>query len=117
MDRVFIDGLRVEAVIGIHPWERHVRQPLSLDLEVATDAARVARTDDIATAVDYSALAERLTGFIQEGRFRLLETLAEEAAAMIMREFGASWLRLRVAKPGAVAAADAVGVEIERGEP
>ena len=117
MDRVFIDKLRVEAVIGIHPWERHVRQPLSLDLEVGTDARRVAEADDIAAAVDYSALAERLTNFIQQGRFRLLETLAEEAAAMIQQEFGARWLRLRVAKPGAVAAADAVGVEIERGEP
>ena len=114
MDRVYISRLTVEAVIGIHAWEREVRQPLYLDLEVATDAAQVAATDDIAVAVDYSALADRLTEFICDGRFRLLETLAEEAAAMILREFGVTWLRLRVGKPGAVAAADSVGVEIER---
>jgi dihydroneopterin aldolase len=117
MDRVYISRLKVEAVIGIHDWERKIRQPLYLDLEVATDAARVAAADDIAMAVDYSALAERLEQFIRDGRFRLLETLAEAAAAMIIAEFGVAWLRLRVGKPGAVAAADSVGVEIERQRP
>jgi dihydroneopterin aldolase len=35
---------------------------------------------------------------------------------MITREFGVPWLRLRLSKPGAVAAADDVGVIIEAGE-
>jgi dihydroneopterin aldolase len=33
-----------------------------------------------------------------------------------MREFGVRWLRLRLAKPTAVPAAQEVGVIIERGE-
>ena len=113
-DRVTITRLKVEAVIGIHAWERRVRQRLLVDLEVATDAARVARSDDIALAVDYSALSERVGDFIRAGSYRLLETLAEETAAMILAEFGVEWLRLRVDKPGAVPAADCVGLVIER---
>ncbi len=116
MDRVFLSKLEIEAVIGIHPWEREVRQRLVLDLELATDASAVAAGDDIALAVDYSAVAERVTAFIQQGEYRLLETLAEETATMLREEFGVGWLRLRVGKPGAVPAAEAVGVEIERGE-
>lgn len=117
MDRVFLSDLVVETIIGIHPWEREVPQRLVLQLEVAVDVAAVAATDDIALTVDYAALSERLREFIRDGRYRLLETLAEEAAAMIQSEFGVSWLSLKVGKPGAVTTAREVGVQIERGTP
>lgn len=116
MDRVYLERLRVEAVIGIHAWEREVRQPLVLDIELATDARAVAAADDVTAAVDYSAVAERVTAFLQAEQFRLLETLAQATAGMLMQEFGVPWLRLRVGKPGAVNAAEEVGVQIERGE-
>ncbi len=115
MDRVFLNDLVVETIIGIHPWEREVPQRLLLQLEVAVDVAAVAATDDIELTVDYAGLAERVSGFIRSGRYRLLETLAEETAAMIQREFGVRWLRLKVGKPGAVPTARQVGVQIERG--
>lgn len=117
MDKVYLEDLNVDTIIGIHPWEREVLQRLVLQVEVAVDVAAVAARDDLALGVDYSALADRLSEFIRDGRYRLLETLAEEAAAMIMDEFGARWLRLRVGKPGAVTRAGEVGVEIERGSP
>ena len=113
-DKVTITRLAVETVIGIHAWERRVRQRLLVDLEVATDIAQVAAADDIALGVDYSALSDRVGEFIREGSYRLLETLAEETAAMILAEFEVEWLRLKVDKPGAVPAADSVGVVIER---
>ncbi len=115
MDRVFINDLVVETIIGIHPWEREIPQRLVLQLEVSVDVAAVAATDDIDLTVDYSHLAERVSVFIRAGRYRLLETLAEETAAMIQREFGVGWLRLSVGKPGAVTTAGQVGVSIERG--
>lgn len=115
MDTVYIRDLRIEAIIGIYDWERQVRQVLSVDIDVASDIALVAASDAIEDAVDYGAMAERVTAFIVAGEFRLLETLAESAAAMLQEEFGLSWVRLRVGKPGAVAAAADVGVVIERG--
>jgi len=115
VDTVYIRDLRIEAIIGIYDWERQVRQVLSVDIDVASDIALVAASDAIEDAVDYGAMAERVTAFIVAGEFRLLETLAESAAAMLQEEFGLSWVRLRVGKPGAVAAAADVGVVIERG--
>ncbi|MDX9875456.1 MAG: FolB domain-containing protein, partial [Spongiibacteraceae bacterium] len=50
MDSVFINGLALEAVIGIHDWERTQRQPVVLDLEIAADSATAACSDDIADA-------------------------------------------------------------------
>ena len=37
MDIVFIEELRIDAVIGIYDWERRVRRTLSLDIEMAFD--------------------------------------------------------------------------------
>lgn len=116
MDIVFIRGLAIDAVIGAHDWERHVRQTVVLDLELAADIGAAAATDSLADALDYQAIGDRLVEFVGGSQFRLVETLAERCATLVREEFGVSWLRLRVAKPGALPAARDVGVVIERGE-
>lgn len=115
MDRVFIRQLRIETVIGIYDWEQSVRQSLLLDLDMATDIRAAASSGDVSRALDYHAISVRLTAFIEGRAFGLIETVAEESAALLMREFGVPWLRLTVTKPTAVPAAQAVGVTIERG--
>jgi dihydroneopterin aldolase len=115
MDKVFIEGLQVDAVIGVYDWERHIRQALRLDLEMAFDNRRPAASDDVADTLDYDAISRRLTAFVQASGFGLVETLAERCAALLIEEFGVTWLRLRLTKPGAVANAAGVGVIIERG--
>src|SRR5690606_12720311 len=114
MDKVIIEGLQVEALIGIHPWERRGPQPLQLDLELAFDNRRAAASDAIADTVDYQAVAEQLVAFVGESSYQLVEALAEECAQLLLRDFGVEWLRLAVRKPGALHAARNVGVEIER---
>lgn len=115
MDIVYIQGLRVDTVIGVYDWERHVPQTLVLDVEMGTDIGPAAASDAIAQALDYHGVARRIAGFAESSRFQLVETMAEGIASMLEREFGVRWLRLRVAKPGAVPGAAAVGVVIERG--
>ncbi len=116
MDIVFLRDLRIETVIGIYDWERHTRQTVILDLEMATDVARAAASDDIEDALNYKAVAKRLIAFVGESEFMLVETLAERCARIIREEFGVSWVRLSLNKVGAVSGARDVGVIIERGE-
>lgn len=116
MNIVYIRGLRAQAVIGVYEWERHIRQTLVLDLEMASDTARAAASDQIADALDYAALSARVVALVEASEYQLLETLADAVARMITGEFGVPWLRLRLSKPGAVAAAEDVGVIIETGE-
>jgi dihydroneopterin aldolase len=118
MDRVFIRELRADTVIGVYDWERDIRQTVVLDLEMemASDNLRAAGSDQIDDALDYAAISTRVLSFIENSEFQLIETMAEEIAALIMREFHVPWLRLRLSKPGAVAQAKDVGVLIERGE-
>jgi len=114
MDKVFIEGLEIEALIGIYDWERRIRQPLRFDLEMAFDNRVPAASDDIADTLDYKAVSKRLIEFVGQSGFGLVETLAERCAALVIEEFGVSWLRLKLSKPGAVRGARAVGVVIER---
>ena len=60
-------------------------------------------------------MSDRLIALVEDQHFGLLETLAEQIAERVMAEFRVPWLRLQLAKPGAVAAASEVGVIIERG--
>lgn len=116
MDVVFIQGLSVETIIGVHDWERNMRQAVVIDIEMYVEADKAAVSDWIGYAVDYSAVSERTIAFVEASRYKLLETLAEQLARVLMREFGVPWVQLRVSKPGAVPQAKDVGVVIERGE-
>jgi 7,8-dihydroneopterin aldolase/epimerase/oxygenase len=115
MDIVFIEDLRIDAVIGIYDWERRVRQTLSFDIEMAFDNTVPAASDDIALTLNYKDVSKRLIDYVSASSFGLVETLAERCAAIIREEFGVSWVRLKLSKPGAVRGAKAVGVRIERG--
>jgi dihydroneopterin aldolase len=114
MDIVFIKGLRIETVIGIYDWEKAVRQPVVLDLEMATDVRRAAASDKIDDALNYKSVSKRLKQFVGDSRFELVETLAEHCAAIILTEFSVPWVRLTLNKVGAVTDAEGVGVIIER---
>ena len=115
MDIIFITDLRVETIIGIYDWERTTQQTVSLDIEMATDIQAAASTEDIENTLNYKAISKRVESFIAESQFLLIETMAEQVASLIREEFGVSWLRLTVHKPGALSNSTDVGVRIERG--
>ncbi len=114
-DTVFIRGLAARGIIGINDWERVERQVIRIDIELACDTSAAAAEDDIAKAVNYRSVAKAVLAHVEESSYFLVETLAERLAALLMERFDAPWVRLRVAKPGAVRFSDEVGVEIERG--
>ena len=116
MDTVFIRGLKAKAVIGVFDWEKQIRQNLVLDLDLRADVARAAASDTLEDAVDYKAISKRVVEFVEDSRFQLVESLAEEIARIIREEFSVSWVRVRIAKPFAVRTAQEVGVVIERGD-
>ena len=88
MDRVLIEALEIPCVIGVWDWERKITQTVYIDLEMATDVAKAAATDQLEDALDYKAVSKRLKQFVSESRFELVETLAERCAQIIRDEFG-----------------------------
>jgi len=114
MDKVFIEGLQIEALIGIYDWERRIRQPLVFDIEMAFDNRIPAASDAIGDTLNYKAVSKRLIEYVSGSDFGLVETLAERVAAIVLDEFGVRHVKLKLSKPGAVRGARAVGVMIER---
>jgi dihydroneopterin aldolase len=114
MDKVFIEALEIETLIGIYDWERKIRQPLQFDIEMGFDNRVPAASDAIADTLDYKAVSKRLIAFVSASEYGLVETLAERCAELILAEFPVATLRLKLSKPGAVRGAKAVGVIIER---
>jgi dihydroneopterin aldolase len=114
MDAVIIRDLRVEALIGIHRRERHVRQTLSIDLDIGLPGDAVFKSDKVADTVDYEQVALRIRDLAASGHFRLVETFADRVAALITGDFGAPWVKVSAAKIGILPNAKFVGVTIER---
>lgn len=117
-DTVSIRGLGVPAVIGVYDWERSITQALTFSVDMAVDVSLAAARDDVADAVDYSAVAAVITAVVQEGKFQLIETAVTHVAARILADFPVTWVRVEVAKPiaadGPVDSYTAV-ITIERG--
>ena len=114
MDAILVRDLRVEALIGIHRRERHVMQTLSIDLDIGLPGSAVFSSDKVADTIDYEKVAQKIAELASSGHFRLVETVAERIATLLMKEFGAPWCKVSVAKLGILANAKLVGVTIER---
>lgn len=115
LDTVFIQGLLVEAMIGCYEWEKEKAQTLRFDLEMAWDIKKAAASDQLADTLDYHAVAKRIDEYARTHTFELVEALAENIAALIMKEFSVPGLHLRLAKPDALENTIDVGVQISRG--
>src|SRR5256885_6070875 len=114
MDAILIRDLRVEALIGIHRRERHVRQTLSIDLDIGLPGSAVFASDKVVDTIDYEQVALRIKALAAAGDFRLVETFAERVAALLLQDFGAPWVKVNASKIGILGNARFVGVTIER---
>lgn len=114
LDLIFIEGLTGQTVIGIHESELHRPQPVVIDLVAGVPRARACDTDRIADTIDYGVVRERLHRLLLEHRLQLLEAFAEAVATILVAEFGAAWVRVKVVKPKKFPDVESVGVQIER---
>lgn len=113
-DAVHIRQLEVRCVIGTYPHERTKKQSVYFDIDLPCDAARPAKNDDLRQALDYDRLTRRLREFAGMTKFFLIETLADRAADLIVREFGVRQVRITIWKPGAIKDCGNVGVSVLR---
>jgi dihydroneopterin aldolase len=98
MDTVSVKDVSVAAVIGVHAWEREIEQTLLVSVDMTADVRTAAATDDLADALDYSAVAAAIATVLREGKFRLIETAAERVAERLLADFRLPWLRLELRK-------------------
>lgn len=113
MDKIFLRGMKADTLIGVYDWEREQLQTLLLDLDIGI-AEKSALNDDIGDTIHYGEVCNAVRQSLKNQNFLLLEMLAEHVARLILQDFGALWVRVRIVKPGILADVKEVGVEIER---
>lgn len=114
MDTIFIAELNVKTKLGVPAWERLVAQRIILDIEIGYELALACNTDAIIDTIDYGAVVVRIRETLTKNSFQLVEALAEHICQLILKEFGALWVKVKVAKPGIVAGLKSLGVIVER---
>lgn len=117
MDKVFIEALEIECVIGVFDWERRIRQPIVLDLEMGFDSRRPAASDAIEDTVDYAGIIDRVRAVSSGREFRLVETLAEVVCENVLQVSGVRSVSLRATKRVPSLRVGAVGIAIYREKP
>ena len=117
MDIIFIDDLRVETLIGIYPREKAVPQTIEISLRIGSSTASAGASDDIRDTIDYAVVVDKLRSELERQHFNLLEKLAEYVASLLLDDFGATWVRVSIAKLGMMRGVRRVGVVIERQRP
>ncbi len=107
---IFLQGLVVKSLIGVYPQERHMSQPLSIDVAVGLPSTAAFLSDNFQDTVDYAAVADLIRQEAAAQRFRLLERMAHHLCQAIVTRFQAPWVRISIVKPGIVPGAQAVGI-------
>jgi 7,8-dihydroneopterin aldolase/epimerase/oxygenase len=113
MDRIFIDGLRLDCRVGVTEEERRLSQKVLVDVSLFLDLRRPAASGRIQDTADYREAKSLFSRFASEGEFRLLESLAEGIASIALERLGAERVSVRVRKEK-YSADPSIGVEIER---
>jgi dihydroneopterin aldolase len=114
MDSILIRELELEVSIGIHRRERYTPQTVSIDLDIGLPGDAVFASDRVSDTIDYERVVARIRALAASGHFRLVETLADRIAGLLLEEFGAPWVKVSAAKIGILPKAKFVGVSIER---
>lgn len=114
MDKIFLNDVKIDTIIGIYDWERVTLQTLQFDFEIDWDIRSAAASDNIHDTLDYGAIAEAVVRFVEASRFQLIETLAEHVAALLLSTFPILQLKLTLTKPVKLHGDNIAKIVIER---
>ncbi len=114
MDKIFLNDLKIDTIIGIYDWERETLQTLGFDLEMDWDIRKASASDNIADTLNYGAIAETIVTFVEASRYQLIETLAEDLCSLLLKEYPIPKLKLTLSKPVALHGNNLAKIVIER---
>ncbi len=114
MDKIFINDLHVETVIGIFDLVREIKQTISINLEMEFDISKAAKSDDINDSLDYKKVSKRIISLCEKADSYLVENLIEKIAQVVLKEFPVSKVTVSLEKPGALRGSKSVGIKITR---
>ena len=101
-DIVRIEDIETQAVVGAYEFEWEAPQPLVLDVELTTSFDKAFVSDDLDDALNYDAITQTVREFVENSRYKLLETMAGGIIREIMANFPVDKVGIRIRKPKAL---------------
>jgi len=102
MDKIIIPDFRVSCRVGVPKEEREAEQELLLDIELQLDLSQAGRADDFTETVDYDAVCSLVETTVKLRSRKLIETVAEEVAKVLLANYPVQRVKVRVRKPSAL---------------
>ncbi len=118
MDKIIIKELEVYANHGVLKEERELGQKFLVSCNMYLDVKKAAKDDDLGETIDYGKVCFRITRFLTDHTYKLIETAAEKLAKELLYTIPAiQKLDLEIYKPWAPVGLplSTVGVSISRG--
>lgn len=117
-DRIIVNGLVVDASIGVHDFEHEAPQRVRFDIAIDTVDDYADRVRTTGAYVSYADIVEYVMTRAASGEHvELVETWAEDVAAAALRNELAQAVHVTVQKLDIFDSADGVGITIERRRP
>lgn len=98
MDRIAIEGLRVETHVGATDDERAVPQVVFIDVEIGADLAESGRTDDLSDTINYAEVVTKAAELVSQSNVKLLEHLCQRVADAVLALEGVQTVAVQIAK-------------------
>ena len=112
---VVVDDLRLAYFIGVHEHEKQARQEVSITIHMFVPETGAPPSDDLADYVSYADIVDELKARAASTRHtNLVETLAEEVAALAFADPRVAGVVVDVRKTEIIPEAKGVGVIILR---
>lgn len=114
MDKIIIEHLEIDTVIGVYDWERESTQKLIFDLVITADLSKAMKSDRVEDTIDYAKVAERIEQLTEVHQPELLERFADIAFEHLFNEFDILAIQMKITKPDILSQARSVGIELYR---
>ncbi|MFT6395294.1 MAG: dihydroneopterin aldolase [Bradymonadia bacterium] len=115
-DTIAVHNLEIRGRHGVYEEERAEGRRFAFDAEVDVPAQSAGTTDALGRTVDYRDIAQIIVDVVDGPSVHLIETLAEEICARVLKELSVERVRLAIRKyaTGVPGDPEWVGLRIER---
>ena len=111
-DQIILKGIISECIIGINDYERKNKQKVIVDITIFHDFLNL--DDDIEKTVNYSDIYKFTKKFISGTNYNLIETLGNNLAKKIIKEFNIKKIKIELFKPSVYEKDETVSIKLER---
>ncbi|MCC2604965.1 dihydroneopterin aldolase [Planctobacterium marinum] len=114
MDKIIINGLEIDTIIGVYNWERQNSQKVILNLTLLTELNSAMKSDQVKDTIDYAAVVERIEKLSDSHHPELVEKFADLIFADLFSAFPLAEIQLEILKPDILKQVQSVGIAVTR---